>query len=344
MTNRERLAAVLEGDTPDVTPLSYYHWMQPIDSDPAVWARFHEMGLAICEHAHTVQYVEHGTEVGVEETTRNGNRYVVERKTTPVGSLEKVSVNGWRCEDWVKNPKDYAIMKWIVDNTEVRVDPSIFERAEESLGDRGLTIEVPVFRTPLMRINVDLAGTERFCLDIADEVPELLELHDSLDALQMRALEESLETPSRYVKLFENLTVSMLGPNRYRGYLMPMYEKYAERLRTAGKRLMVHYDGALRAIKDDIAVAAFDIIESLTEPPEGDMPYDECRAVWPHKVFWGNINLECYANPPEQLDKLVKAKRERAGKRATAFEISEDLPPNWEQSIPVVLNALEDAG
>jgi hypothetical protein len=105
---------------------------------------------------------------------------------------------------------------------------------------------------------------------------------------------------------------------------------------------MVHYDGALTPIKEHIARAPFQIIESLTEPPEGDMLYDTCRAAWPEKAFWGNLNIECYALPEAQLREAVIAKRERAGKRGFAFEISEDLPAQWETAIPVVLQTLAE--
>jgi hypothetical protein len=41
--------------------------------------------------------------------------------------------------------------------------------------------------------------------------------------------------------------------------------------------------------------APFHIIDSLTEPPEGDMMYDGCRRMWPNRVLWGNINLDLYS-------------------------------------------------
>ena len=48
---------------------------------------------------------------------------------------------------------------------------------------------------------------------------------------------------------------------------------------------MVHHDGALRVIADQIASAPFRMIESLTEPPEGNMMYDECPTAWPDSAF-----------------------------------------------------------
>ena len=113
-------------------------------------------------------------------------------------------------------------------------------------------------------------------------------------------------------------------------------------LEAGGKRVMVHYDGQLKVIADQIAAAPFHIIESLTEPPEGDMTYDRCRAAWPDKVFWGNINAEVYELPADALRHAVAEKCRRAGRRAVALEISEDLPRTWKDSIPVVLSVLNE--
>jgi hypothetical protein len=104
------------------------------------------------------------------------------------------------------------------------------------------------------------------------------------------------------------------------------------------------YDGDLRIMADQIAEASFHIVDSLTEHPEGERMYDECRQMWPDEVLWGNINLDLYSLPAEELRKAVIAKRERAGKRGFAFEISENLPENWKESTPVVLEVVEELG
>ena len=136
----------------------------------------------------------------------------------------------------------------------------------------------------------------------------------------------------------------MLGPKRYQDLLVNCYDAAAPFMEAGGKRTMVHYDGDLRCIADEIGASSLHMIESLTEPPEGDMTYDEARAAWPDMVLWGNINIDLYYGPHEALRQAVIEKRERAGKRGLAFEISEDMPPNWRETIPVVLETLEELG
>ena len=89
-------------------------------------------------------------------------------------------------------------------------------------------------------------------------------------------------------------------------------------------------------------ISAEQIAIALTEPVEGDMTYDQCRAAWPNLVFWANINVGLYDQPPEILRQAVIDRRRRAGKRGFAFEISEDLPKNWKESIPIVLDAMDE--
>jgi len=155
---------------------------------------------------------------------------------------------------------------------------------EEQAGDTGITV---VFggRTPAMSILVDYAGMERFALDVASEVEELFALYEAEKKLFLEWNRLIAAGPGRFVKWNENLTIDMIGPKRYANLLMPVYNEAVPVLEAAGKRVMVHYDGTLKAVAGQIADAPFHIIQSLTEPPEGDMMLDECRAAWPDKPF-----------------------------------------------------------
>jgi len=352
MTIREDLTVVLNGETPEQTPLTIYDWFLTNPRyDFEEWRPLFDRGLGLSMDCDLMRLVEHGVKSTVKVEIEGDRRYTISRKETPVGALQCVTVNSvsaprmieWHHEYWIKGPRDYKIRQWIVEHTEVVPQYDIFEEAEEKVGDRGVTI-VDAGRTPAMSIMVDYAGEHRFALDVALEVDELFELYEAQKKLFWEVNSAVAAGPGCFVKWNENLTISMLGPRRYAELLMPVYREVVPVLERAGKRVMVHYDGQLNAIVDQVAQAPFHIIESLTEPPEGDMRYDECRAAWPDKVFWANINVDLYALPQEELREAVIAKRERAGKRGLAFEISEDVPENWRQSIPVVLDTLRDLG
>jgi len=344
-TPRELLTTALDGGTPDRTPYAIYSWMMDRETEKGkdAWQRVLDQGLALCHHCGTVGHVEHGVTNRVTEEKEGADTYTITTKECPAGSLRMVRRNGWHHEDWIKSPQDYLVRKWMVEHTELVPCYEEYEKARDFAGDQGVPV-VCGSRTPAMSINIDWAGTERFCVDVALEVPELFELYEAERKLFLEETALIARGPGRFVKWFENLTISMIGPARYGALLVSVYNEAVPILEAAGKRVMVHYDGALRVIADQIATAPFHMIESLTEAPEGDMTYAECRAAWPNKVLWANLNVDLYYRPKEQLKRAVVEKRERAGKRGFAFEISEDLPAGWEETIPIVLEALEELG
>ena len=309
------------------------------------WKRLLDRGLGVTCHCEIIGAVEHDVETTEEDQQEYGATFHVVRKRTPAGEIRKVTHNGWHHEDWIKGPQDYRVARWIVEHTELQPCYDRFTDCEAIVGDYGLTVLTGsgnwLHRTPLMKINIDWAGTERFCEDVALQVPELFGLYEALKNQFLTEQRLIAAGPGRYVKWLENLTIGMIGSKRYGELLMPIYNAGVPILAAGGKRVMVHYDGQLRVIADQIAAAPFHIIESLTEPPEGDMTYQQCRALWPEKVFWANINVALYEQPAEGLRRAVLGMVERAGRRGLAFEISEVLPRTWKEAIPVVLEALE---
>ncbi|NQU09543.1 hypothetical protein HQ590_02025 [bacterium] len=342
MTTRERMTTALNGGEPDVTPYSIYGFFLGDTPDDA-WRRLFDHGLGLTVHCATVAPVEHGVETSTETRTDGDSTYTIQRKQCPAGTLQRVLRNGWHYEDWIKTPADYRTRQWMIEHTELVPRYENYEAAAARAGDHGVVVVSPS-RSPAMSINIDWAGTQQFCLDLAVELPELFALYEAQRQLFLQEAKLVAAGPGPFVDHFENLTISMLGPAWYRRLLVSVYEETFPILRRAGKRVFVHYDGALRVIADQIAAAPLDGIESLTEPPEGNLRYDECRRFWPELVFWGNINLDLYARPATELAQAVIGKRQRAGKRGLLFEISEDLPANWATTIPVVLETLTELG
>lgn len=344
-TPRELLSTALEGGVPARTPYSMYSWImdRKEEKGKAAWDRVLDQGLSLSHHCSTVRHVEHGVRDAVTEEKKGSDTFTITTKSCPAGELRMVRRNGWHYEDWIKTPQDYKIRQWMIEHTELVPRYEEYEKADAWVGDRGVPV-VTGSRTPAMSLNVEWAGTLGFCTDVGLEVPELYDLYEAQKKLFLEETRLIARGPGRFVKWFENLTISMLGPARYRTLLLPVYREAVPILEAGGKRVMVHFDGALGVIADLIAESPYHMVESLTEAPEGDMTYRECRQAWPDKILWGNINVDLYYRPEAVLRRAVAEKRERAGKRGFAFEISEDLPRGWEKSVLAVLETLEEIG
>ena len=352
MTVRDNMIAVLKGKTPEWTPFVTANWYfthsgQIFDE----WRSLFDQGLGFWVGCGTVRLETHGVRETVERRVEGDQLCRITRKETPIGTIQRVTLDSvskpraieWTIEHWIKEPKDYKIRQWIVEHSEPVPQYDEYEKKAEMEHDYGITV-VGGGRTPIMSILVEYAGMERFALDVASEVAELFDLYEAQKALFLELNRLIAEGPGQFVVWGENLTAPMMGSKRYRDLLLPIYKEAVPMLEAGGKRVGVHYDGQLRAIAEGVAEAPFHYLHSLTEPPEGDMMLDECRAAWPDKTFWVNVNLGLYDLPEAELREAIVAMRDRAGKRGLALGISEDVPDNWARTVLLIVQTLQELG
>ena len=199
---------------------------------------------------------------------------------------------------------------------------------------------------PILTRLVDYAGLANFSLHLVEYPDELQELYEALRVNFHRIVEIAAGGPGHYLNVIENFTADTLGPRRYKQFLLPVYEETFNTLHQAGKIVGCHYDGKIKAVKDLVAGSPIDLIESLTPPPEGDMTLAEARAVWPDKLFWANINLGCYELASDELKQEMWRRVQDGAPDGCrlAFEVSEDRPARWRESMPVILAALNEMG
>jgi hypothetical protein len=196
-------------------------------------------------------------------------------------------------------------------------------------------------RTPLQAVQIDCAGLERFSIDLALECPELLELLEQMNERTLEKFRLIRGSKAIDLKLWENLSIETMGPAVYRNQLVPVYRRIFDILAGTGKRLHVHYDGNLRSIAAEIRELGFDGLDSLTGPPEGDLSAVEARALWPDTFLWLHPNLGWYERSEAGLQERVRAAVRGAGPSRFCLMISEEVPPEWQRTVPVVLRTLE---
>jgi hypothetical protein len=344
-TIRERLVAFWSGEKPDTIPFTTYENKIPADwGDPVIQQMFAD-GLGVLRFIPTWETVYNNVEV-IEETKKvNGQAVRRQVWRTPVGELEAIWAEGWHQKYFLESAEDYRVMRYIVEQTEYRPAYESFEAQAAELPAH--MVAVPrMGRTPFQTILVDYAGLANFGLHLYEYESEIRQLYEALLVKFRRLAEIVAAGPGRYINIVENYTAETMGPRRYAEFLLPVYEETSGLFREAGKVVGYHYDGKLAVVKDLVARAPLDLIESLTPPPEGDMTLAEARAAWPDKLFWANINLGCYELPPDELKQEIWLRVE-AGAAAgcrLAFEVSEDQPPRWRESMPVILAALNEFG
>ncbi len=343
MNFRECMEAFWSGERPDRIPYSIYDWEWRHTADDPRWQALFDLGLGVSWHFPTFERHTPGVEV-IEETHREDGHTIVRRTLkTDFGSIYETYVDGWQRKFLLETPEDYAVMTRIVQHSDLQPAYDKFIEQEAALGPHGVAL-IDMGRTPNQTILVDYVGLANFALHLFDLEAEMTALYEALLTRFRRLVEIVAEGPGRYVCVLENFTAETLGPRRYAQLLTPVYEECFPTLRQAGKIVGVHYDGHLASCQELIARAPIDLIESLTPPPEGDMSLAEARQAWPDMLFWSNINIACYALPPHELKALIADRVAQGAPDGSklAFEVSEQLPANWHDSLPVVLDTLRE--
>jgi hypothetical protein len=344
MSLRERLRLALRGERIEHPAYVVYDAFVP---NPAVdWDWLFSLGFGQVNHVAVVEESHPNCDI-IDRKSREGG---LERRDVTIrssaGELHEYYLGDsgrgllpWRMEYFIKKPSDYRILALAFEGSRYTTTNRAWDESEEALGNRGVTL-AQAGRTPFQKIQIDFAGPEAFSYHIADEQPDLLYLLDLMNTLKLEEVSRVSESKAEIVKLWENLSIDMVGPHAYRKHLVPLYEEINHILQGKGKKLLVHYDGKIRPIADDIARLGLDI-DSLTPPPEGDMEPAEARKRWPGAFLWLHPSLGCFDLSEEKLAAVIRGMAEGAGPRLYCFEMSEGVPENWRKGIPAVLRVLD---
>jgi hypothetical protein len=334
---RRLLESAIAGEPITHPVFAVYDWF--VKNRPIDWNFLFELGLGQINHADLIQYYRPNVEI-IEETRQvDGLMRRDVRWITDIGELHEWYLGEWRQEYLIKEPNDYRIMQRAWADTSITLTDELFMDSERKLGDAGITIG-QLDRTPFQKIQIDYAGLECFSVDIAQKTPELLELIEMMNELKLMEFRAVLQSPAKQLKLWENLTIETMGPNLYRRHLVPLYKKIFDILKDSDKKLQVHYDGKLKIIANDIQSLPFDGLDSVTPPPEGDMTTAEARQIWPDKFLWLHPTLNWYTLPLNELTNNIKSMALAAGPYRYCLMVSEEVPTNWQTTIPLILETL----
>ena len=341
MNNRENLVCALEGEIPERIPYTIYAdlGMESTGLDKL-------MDLGFCQTLYTETVLTQPEEsVKIKNYSRewNGKTAQVQSISTPLGMIEQVSLNGWVQEYFLKTPADYSIMEYAVRNSRFIFSPENFSDSEKLAGTNGITW-VSCGRSPMQRILVDYTGLENFAYHYADGFKEFWLLYETLFDHAIEFCRLIAQGPGRYIHMNENLTAEIWGPERYQKYHISFYEKALPLLHSGGKKVFAHYDGKLSSISELVAETRLNGIESFTVMPEGDMNYADGRKAFPDKFIWSNISIGVYELPNVMLRHWVRASVSQCAPdgKNFAFGILEDIPGNWKEKIPVILDELNN--
>ena len=347
MDVRERIIAAMTWEEPDQVPLTIYDWMIP----PGTAEReLREMGLGIIKRlpAHRLEHRQ--VQLDSTEYWDQGRHLVRRTIRTPVGQVSQVAQletaygSTWILEHYIKRPEDYAVMEFVYEDAVYHDNYAAIEAMQEALGGDGLVL-VRVAKGPIQEILYQMAGLERFSIDLSEHGEQLDSLYDVMVRRYDDLYDLAAGVPVEILQAADNITGDVVGDERFRRYCVPCYERHSRRLAGTGKRLAVHMDGRLRPLMEAITDAPFDIVEGFTPAPMGDVSVAQAREAWPDKALWLNFASSVHLQPDEVIAAHTRELIEEAASvRGFAIGVTEDVPAeHCVRSLRAIARAIQEA-
>ncbi|MGA1994699.1 MAG: uroporphyrinogen decarboxylase family protein [Bryobacteraceae bacterium] len=359
---RERLLAVYHKQPVDGVPVGIYTRYLPRGTSEREARNFglgildfHPVASLIAPPWHThAGYVSEvrGADLQVRFAFENGERVEVRTYDTPVGSVcQRIRTDPSYGSDWIskyyiQTREDYRVLAYLARHTILRKNEASLRARRSELGDDGVVLG-RVDRCPFQKVLIELAGPERFLLDLHSDPDPVLELLDALDRKMDEVFTLALDSEADVIWQPDNITSATTPPNSFKRFCLPFYERHGGECRHADKPYFVHMDGRLKALRDLIERAPIDGVESLSLPETaGDMSLAEAKAAWPDKVVLPNFPASlCLLETAEIEAFLARLVNEARGGAPTMLQFSEDIPcSEWARVVPAVCRYLGCAG
>lgn len=303
LTSRERLLAALRGQPVDRIPwspfLAYWWDFQPkAVTDGGQVAFFRQLGADAllrgfvtaftCSDVQGISQYESFVEPipNVEFYRQERGDLWYNEFSTPVGRLvctAQYSPDGntrFMVEHPVKSKEDYKILRYIVERMQIKPNYAAVQAEIDSAGEDGLSAPLisPFLKTPFQSLVEHYVGTEQLVYHLADFPEEVEETLAVMSAKAMQAVQISIDSPAEAFITWEDSSTTNISPALFNRYILPEINRWGSAVHAAGKLLLHHACGHVRALLPSMAQEAVDAIESLSPPPTGDVEIWDARA------------------------------------------------------------------
>ena len=190
-----------------------------------------------------------------------------------------------------------------------------------------------------------LRGFDNFMVDVAQEEPRLERLCQMLLDHNLRIVNQWLGMGVDAISFGDDLgtqTASMLGPKHFRRWIRPGYETLFQPCRRAGVHVMLHSDGYLMDIMDDILASGVSIIN----------PQDLCngidnlaREVKGRTCIRLDVDRQRIVpfGTPAEIRELIEEEVHKLGSPQGGLELGCGIyPPTSPENVDAVCSAMEE--
>jgi len=308
MTNRERVLAIMNHQSPDRIPWipRLKMWYNAHKKAGTLPGRYCNLSMREIERTLGMGHPARDGKIhserleGVEVIKRQKGSEEITEWRTPVGSvyrretvtseLDADAIHGRIIEFPLKGPADYSVWEYVVEHTHYTPAYETYLDYEKSVGDDGYPL-VTVGDVPLHLFLQGLSGYSYGFLQLADypsQVEHLLTVMAQVE--QERLWPIVADSPARLICHGKHFDSQITSPPLYAKFIKPYYREFSKLLHDRGKTLSFHADHDTRLLFNLVLESGFDLAESYTTAPMVKTTLKETREAWGNRIIiWGGI-------------------------------------------------------
>ncbi len=344
LSPRARVERVLRGEQVDKTPLTMYTEMAP---QCRAERELRNAGMCLVSRVRVYRTESVGIPTRAAHFTENGRPRVRTFIDTPRGELtcleEPAGFTTWTIERLFKGPADYGRLLSLVTSRRHFPDYGRFAAAEKALDGDGI-VRADIGLTPLHEIMVHWMGLEAFGVEWAERRDEVLRLYAAMRDDQRKILPIIAASPAFLSNYGGNEVPEVMGRERFRQYVVPLYQEAAQVLHAGGKLVGAHLDGNNKAWAADVAASDLDYVEAFTPAPDTDMSLADALSAWPGKTIWANFPSSVHVATLDTIRETTRRLlREAAPGDRFILGVTEDIPPDrWQENMLAISEVIND--
>ena len=137
---------------------------------------------------------------------------------------------------------------------------------------------------------------------LADHREEVEGLFEAIDGVLGRRTALLCEhSPADVLYMVENTSTTLISPGQYRRYCVPTVGRYAEITAAAGRNMVLHMCGHLKALLGDLAGIQAQAFEAFTSPTLGNTTLLDGRTACGDKCLIGGTSAILWTRPADKI-------------------------------------------
>ncbi len=236
--------------------------------------------------------------------------------TSPYGNMTGTHIYDQASCSWhptefpIKCREDILRMTAYYEDTAIEKDDTGIESALTQckiFGENACTMQ-GIGESPLMEFVEWLAGVENAHLLLSDYTSEVETLFAAMHRVLLRKTELSVTySPADTLYFIENTSTTLISPAQYNRYCLPVLTEYCAIGSNAGRLMVLHMCGHLKALLPQLATLPVAGFEAFTSPTLGNTTLLDGRTACPQICLIGGTNAMLWAyNDAEEIIKQIQ--------------------------------------